>query len=97
MDKIYDTNLTFWWLFLLAGILWTVETIPQIIKTLKIKSSKEFSIPFLALSLTAFFLYGLCCLINHLWYLFVANLIPALFHTILFILIILYRGGKNDS
>jgi len=51
-------------LIVLAGLLWAVELVPQIIKTVKTKSVKDFSL--------VFFIVCVCCLFD--WQCFIGQL-----------------------
>ena len=79
-------------LFVIAGCLWGIELIPQLIKTFKTKSVGDFSSFFLILCLIAYILFIVgCALINNMYLLF-SHIIPTIN---VIILCMLYRRYKK--
>lgn len=81
-------------LFIIAGVLWAIELIPQLIRTIRTKSVKDISLFFLTLCFIAYitFLFG-CYFIKN-WFLFFAHLVPFINVSILLYLVLRYRRVK---
>jgi len=81
-------------LILIAGLLWTVESIPQIIKLIRTKNTEGISLLFFLICLTAYilFLIGNTMLKN--WSVVIAHCLPFVNLTIITSLIIKYRKQK---
>jgi len=78
-------------LFIVAGILWTIEFIPQLIKILRTKSVQDISLLFLILCLIAYIIFIVGCLLIKNWFLFFSHFIPFVNVLIVFILVLKYR------
>ena len=81
-------------LFVIAGLLWSIELIPQLYKTWKSKKISDLSLFFLIICISAFicFLWGAILLKN--WVLVFSHFIPFINLIILTILVIKYRRQK---
>lgn len=78
-------------LFWIAGILWGIELFPQIIKTIRIKSSKDFSLAFLWCCWTAYIIYITGAFLIKRWSIFVPHLTSLVGMSVLIILVYKYR------
>lgn len=78
----------------LAGILWTIETIPQIYKLIKTKKAEDISLAFFVICITAYiiFITGNVMLKN--WSVVIAHLFPFINLLIINALILKYRRKK---
>ena len=78
-------------LIVLAGLLWAIELVPQIIKTVRTKSVKDFSLAYFVVCLFAYIAYliGNASLKN--WVIFFAHVPSLIMNLIMVILIIVYR------
>lgn len=80
----------------IASILWTIELIPQIIKTLKYKSVGDISIYWLLTCLTAYIIYLTGMVFHENYWYFLTHLLPTGF-TIFFIYLLLkYKNNKHN-
>jgi len=77
--------------FFIAGVLWGIELIPQIIKTIKTKTVEDFSLFFPCLCVSAYLCFFVGCIGMKNWVLFFAHLFPFVNLIILLILILKYR------
>ena len=78
--------------FYVAGLVWAIELVPQIARTLKRKSTNDISIWWLSLCLTGYGIYAIGTLIIESWPLFWANLLPASLTAIMLYLTLKYRS-----
>ena len=83
-------------LFLIAGLLWAVELIPQLIKTMNTKSVQDISSFFLILCFIAYIIFIVGCFLIKNWFLFFAHLVPFVNVLILLVLVLKYRHLKID-
>lgn len=80
--------------FVVAGFLWGIELIPQIIKTIKTKQVDDFSLFFPCICLLAYMCFFMGCFGAQNRVLFFAHLFPFVNLLILLILILKYRTKK---
>jgi len=78
-------------MFVIAGILWGMEVIPQIIKTIKTKSVKDISLPFFIICLSAYCVYFIGAILINNWYLAFSHIPSFIFISIMLLLIFKYR------
>jgi len=82
-------------LYILSGILWSIEMFPQIYKTYHRKTVEDISIWFPVICVISF----LCIFIAHImlkrWILFVSQIPPFICNMIFFAQILIYR--KNNE
>ena len=78
-------------LFVVAGVLWAVELIPQLIKTIRTKSVKDISLLFLTLCFVAYLIFISGCYFIGNWFLFFSQLIPFVNVCILLYLVLKYK------
>ena len=83
-------------LFVIAGLMWGIELIPQLIKTFKTKSIGDFSPFFLTLCLIAYIIFMTGCVLIKNWFLFFSHIIPSINVIILCILYRLYKNKKIE-
>lgn len=81
-------------LIYIAGILWTIETIPQIIKIIKTKKVEGISLCFFVMCICAYILFIIGNLILHHWSVVLAHLFPFINLSIILFLVLKYRGNK---
>jgi len=81
-------------LFVIAGILWGIELIPQILKTIKRKSVDDISLFFFCLCMTAYLIYFCGATLIQKYILIVAHIPSFLLGIIMIFLIIKYRRKK---
>ena len=77
-----------------AGILWTIETLPQIYKLWKTKKAEDISLAFFAICITAYIIFITGNIILKNWSVVIAHLFPFINLLIINTLIIKYRGKK---
>ena len=82
-------------LIYLAGILWGIELIPQVVKTIKTKNVEGISTPFFAICLTAYTVYMIGNSLIGNWNIIISH-IPSLLLS-LTMLILLIRYKKNEK
>lgn len=82
-------------LIYLAGFLWSVELIPQVMRTIKTKNVTGISPAFFAICLSAYVVYGLGNALIGNWNIVIAH-IPSLILWLV-MLILLVRYGKNEK
>ena len=63
-------------LIAIAGILWAIELIPQLIKTIKTKRVKDISIIFLSLCFIAYIFFLIGCYLKKEWVLLFSHMLP---------------------
>ena len=78
-------------LFIIAGGLWAIELIPQLIKTIRTKKVGDISLFFLILCFTAYILFVIGCFLIGNWFLFFSHLIPFCNVGILLYLVLRYK------
>jgi len=81
-------------LFVIAGCLWGIELIPQLIRTFKTKSVKDFSPFFLTLCFIAYIFFMAGCILIKNWYLLFSHIVPSINIVILCVLYWVYRDKK---
>ena len=81
-------------LFVIAGCIWAIELIPQLIRTIRTKSVKDISIFFLTLCFIAYLVFITGCYLIRNWFLFFSHLVPFMNVSILLYLVLKY---KNNS
>ena len=81
----------------LAGILWGIELIPQVIKTLKTKNVEGLSLAFYAICLTAYVAYGIGNVMLENWNIVIAHIPSLLLFFTMLTLVLKYRrkNGKK--
>jgi MtN3 and saliva related transmembrane protein len=75
----------------LAGILWTIETIPQIYKLWKTKKSKDISIAFFLICIIAYIIFIIGNIMLRNWSVVVSQIFPFVNLIIINMLIFKYR------
>lgn len=78
-------------LIYLAGILWGIELIPQVIKTVKTKNVHGISISFYIICLSAYVVYTIGNALLGNWNIVIAHIPSFILFSIMLILIIKYR------
>jgi len=78
----------------IAGLLWTIETLPQIYKLWKTKQSEDISLTFFIICVSGYALFIIGNVILKQWSVVIANAFPLINLCIINILIIKYRGKK---
>jgi uncharacterized protein with PQ loop repeat len=78
-------------MFIIAGILWGIECIPQIIKTFKTKCVKDISLPFFILCLFAYMCFFVGTILIRNWYLTFTHIPSFIFIGTMIVLIIKYK------
>jgi len=78
-----------------SAVLWAIELIPQIIKTLKRKTVDDISFWWPSLCFTAYIIYEIAMVLHKNWWYFGTHMIPGLL-TVLFIgLMLKYRSPRG--
>lgn len=75
----------------MAGLLWGIELIPQIIKTYKTKSVGDLSLSFFCMCLVAYTLYGIGNYFLKNWVVLISHIPSLFFNLVIVAMIILYR------
>lgn len=83
-------------MFIVAGILWSIELIPQIRKTMRLKHVKDISGVYLSLYFVGYGAFLLGCANTLNWMLFCCNLTPFLFSAVLLFLMYRYRNNQEE-
>lgn len=83
-------------LFIISGLLWGAELIPQIRKTLKRKSVKDISFMFYLICFVAYFIYFIGAYLIAQWFLIIAHIPSVILIAVMLMLIIKY-GGKDEK
>ena len=78
-------------LFVIAGCIWAIELIPQLIKTVRTKSVKDISLFFLTLCFVAYIIFIIGCFLIKNWFLFISQLVPFINVGILLYLVLKYK------
>lgn len=78
-------------LIVLAGFLWAIELVPQIIKTVRTKSVKDFSLVFFVVCLFAYIVYLIGNALLRNWVIFFAHIPSLIMNAVMVFLIIAYR------
>lgn len=81
-------------LILTAGFLWTIESVPQILKILRTKKTEGLSLLFFGTCFTAYILFLTGTIIQRNWSIMFANLFPFINMLIINFLIIKYRRKR---
>lgn len=81
-------------LIYLAGILWSLELIPQIIKTVKSKNVEGVSLAFFSMCLIAYSLYAIGNYLLGNWSILIAHIPSLVLNCIMIILIVIYKEKK---
>jgi MtN3 and saliva related transmembrane protein len=81
-------------LIYIAGILWTLETLPQIYKLYKTKKSEDISLAFFIICIIAYINFIIGNIILKNWSVVIAHLCPFVNLIIINILILKYRAKK---
>jgi uncharacterized protein with PQ loop repeat len=81
-------------LFAIAGILWGIECIPQIIKTIKRKSVKDISPPFFIICLIAYVIYFVGALMIDNYWLAFSHIPSFIFIGMMVVLLFIYGRKK---
>jgi len=80
-----------------AGILWSVECVPQIAKLVKTKNTTGISLLFFSICLLAYTLFLIGNLLLGQWSVIIANLLPFIMISIIVYLVIKYRKEKIEN
>ena len=83
-------------LIYIAGILWGLEMIPQLIKTYKTRNVKGISLAFFATSLSAYIIYAIGNVVLGNWNILIAH-IPATLLTFWMVVLIFKYRRKNEK
>ena len=78
-------------LFVIAGTLWGIELIPQLIKTYRRKKVGDFSGLFLTICLTAYILFMIGCILKKEWAMFYGHIFPVVNVIILCVMYRIYK------
>ena len=78
----------------IAGLLWTIETLPQIYKLWKTKKAEDISLTFFIICVLGYTLFTIGNVMLKQWSVVIANIFPLINLCIINILIIKYRGKK---
>lgn len=89
MQKLANT------LIYVAGILWTIETIPQIYTLIKTKKTDGISLTFFIMCICAYIIFITGNIILKHWSVVVAHLFPFINLSIILYLVFKYRGKKD--
>ncbi len=81
-------------LFFIAGWVWVIDIIPQICKTLKLKSSEDISLPFFVLCIFAYALFLTGALLIRNWAIFIPHMVSFILSFYMIYLILKYRNKK---
>ncbi len=74
-----------------AGILWGLELIPQVIKTIKLKNVESISLTFFSVCLFSYIIYMIGnCLLGS-WNIVIAHVPSLIFNILMIVLLIKYR------
>ena len=82
-------------LFLISGVLFTVELWPQIYKTYRSRKAKDISIFFLITCMVAYICFIISSILIKNWFLVISHCIPFVNLSILFVLVLKYRKKKR--
>ena len=80
-----------------SSVLWTIELIPQIIKTLKRKTVDDISFWWVSLCLTAYIIYETAMVLHKNWWYFGTHMIPGLLTAFFIGLMIKYKSPREKS
>jgi len=78
-------------LIYLAGLLWGIELIPQVIKTLKTKNVEGISLAFYMICLAAYVAYGIGNIMLENWNIVIAHIPSLLLFFTMLVLVLKYR------
>ena len=78
-------------LIYLAGVLWGIELIPQVIKTLKTKNVEGISLAFYMICLIAYIVYGMGNIMLGNWNIVIAHIPSLVLFSTMLILVLKYR------
>ena len=81
-------------LFCVAGVLWGIELIPQILKTIKSKCVKDISLPYYFICLSAYFIYITGAILINQWYIVYSHLLSLVMLVIMLYLLLKYRKNQ---
>lgn len=81
-------------LFMIAGLLWGIELLPQIFKTERTKCVKDMSLFFYLICFLAYTLYMIGALLIRNYWIFLAHIPSLLFLIIMISLMFKYRKNK---
>jgi MtN3 and saliva related transmembrane protein len=84
-------------LIYVAGLLWAIEGIPQVIKLLKTKETKGVSIIYFVLCVIAYTLFLIGNIILHNKSIIIASLCPYIIVSTILFLVVKYKGGPNGK
>jgi len=77
--------------FVIAGTLWAIELIPQLIKTIKTKQVEDFSIVYPVMCACAYLTFFIGCIADKSWVLLFSHLMPFVLVSTFLGLILKYR------
>jgi len=84
-------------LICMAGILWGIELIPQLLKTYKTKKVDDISILFFSICLLAYILYGIGNFMLENWIIIVAHIPSFICLSIMLGFLFKYRSKKTTK
>ena len=84
-------------LIYLAGLLWGIELIPQVIKTVKTKDVTGISFAFYCICLTAYIVYAIGNVLLENWNIVIAHIPSILLFFVMFILVLKYRKNNESK
>lgn len=79
--------------FVISAILWSIEMLPQFIKTIKCKRVQDISFPMYFIATISFLFFFTGCALQKNWILLMAHLLPFSCVIFMLILILKYRRG----
>ena len=82
---------------ILAGIIWGIELIPQLRKTIKFKDVKGVSLSFFTMSFVAYWLYLFGNSILQNWLIVISHIPSFILNSWMILLIIKYKKGDNND
>ena len=83
-------------LIYLAGLLWGIDLVPQVIKTVKTKCVKGISLAFYIICLSAYIIYTIGNIMLKNWNIVIAHIPSFICLLTMIILILKYRRKKNE-
>lgn len=88
MNKILVANI----LIYIAGILWCLDLVPQIVKTVKTKKVEDLSISFLIMSFVAYLVFIIGNIILKNWHVAIVHMPPVIANLTMISLYLKYKG-----
>ena len=81
-------------LIYIAGILWSIELIPQLLHTMKTKNTQGISPVYFVLCLIAYIFYTIGNILNKNWIIIIAHIPSIITVSLMLILIFKYQKSK---